>query len=183
MFDGNRIEKLSGSAGGRLSDLFDAAFSAEAGRISGNITGDARESFALASNNGRYYTGTASLTVRPTRTDVTCAMRRIRQVLQGDTSRADKASDMLRLSLGQDLTVLGFDPFGTAWKLIVSYETDSTPVVDAAVEETALLRHRVMGGFRFPSSTPGDSSSMAPVGCSPAIHPFKGGPNPYNWMN
>jgi hypothetical protein len=146
LFDGNRIEKLSGSAGGRLSDLFDAAFSAEAGRISGNITGDARESFALASNDGRYYTGTASLTVRPTRTDVTCAMRRIRQVLQGDTARAENFSDMMRLSLGQDLTVLGFDPFGTAWKLIVSYETDSTPVVDAAVEETALLRHRVMGG-------------------------------------
>jgi hypothetical protein len=74
-------------------------------------------------------------------------MRRIRQVLQGDTARAENSSDMLRLSLGQDLTVLGFDPFGTAWKLIVSYETDSTPVMDAAaVEETAVLRHRVMGG-------------------------------------
>jgi hypothetical protein len=147
LFDGNRLEKLSGSAGGRLTDLFDAAISAEAGRISGRITGDARESFALASNDGRYYSGTASLTVRPTRTDVTCAMRRIRQVLQGDTARAENSSDMLRLSLGQDLTVLGFDPFGTAWKLIVSYETDSTPVMDAAaVEETAVLRHRVMGG-------------------------------------
>ena len=146
LFDGNRIEKLSGSAGGRLSDLFDAAVTAEAGRISGHITGDARESFALASSDGRYYTGTASLTLRPTRTDVTCAMRRIRQVLQGDTARAENFSDMMRLSLGQDLTVLGFDPFGTAWKLIVSYETDSTPVVDAAVEEMAVLRHRVMGG-------------------------------------
>jgi hypothetical protein len=146
LFDGNRIEKLSGSAAGRLSDLFDAAVTAEAGRISGHLSGDARESFALASSDGRYYTGTASLTVRPTRTDVTCAMRRIRQVLQGDTARAENFSDMMRLSLGQDLTVLGFDPFGTAWKLIVSYETDSTPVVDALAEETAVLRHRVMGG-------------------------------------
>jgi len=42
--------------------------------------------------------------------------------------------------------VLGFDPFGTAWRLVVSYETESTPVVDSSVEETALLRHRVMGG-------------------------------------
>jgi hypothetical protein len=73
-------------------------------------------------------------------------MRRVRQVLQGDTARVENDSDVLRLSLGQDLTVLGFDPFGTAWKLIVSYETESTPVVDSSIEETALLRHRVMGG-------------------------------------
>jgi hypothetical protein len=146
LFDGNRVEKLSGSAGGRLFDLFDAAVTAEAGRISGRVAGEARESFALASNDGRYYSGAASLTVRPTRTDLTCAMRRVRQVLQGDTARAENDSDVLRLSLGQDLTVLGFDPFGTAWRLVVSYETESTPVVDSSVEETALLRHRVMGG-------------------------------------
>jgi hypothetical protein len=146
LFDGNRVEKLSGSAGGRLWDLFDAAVTAEAGRISGRVAGDSRESFAMTSNDGRYYSGTASLTVRPTRTDFTCAMRRVRQVLQGDTARVENDSDVLRLSLGQDLTVLGFDPFGTAWKLIVSYETESTPVVDSSIEETALLRHRVMGG-------------------------------------
>lgn len=146
LFDGNRVEKLSASAGGRLWDLFDAAFTAEGGRISGRVAGESRESFAMASNDGKYYSGSASLTVRPTRTDVTCALRRIRQVLQGDTARAENDSDMLRLSLGQDLTVLGFDPFGTAWKLTVSYETDSTPFVDNSVEETALLRHRLMGG-------------------------------------
>ena len=146
LFDGNRLEKLAGTASGHLSDLFDAAVHAETGLISGRLASDSAEAFALASSNGRYYGGSASLTVRPTRTDVSCAMRRVRQVLQGDASRADNSSEMLRLSLGQDLTVLGFDPFGTAWKLVVSYETDSTPVVDPAVEETALLRHRVMGG-------------------------------------
>jgi len=147
LFDGNRLEKLAGSASGRLFDLFDAAVSAETGRISGRVAGDARESFALAASDGRYYAGSASLTLRPTRTDVTCALRRIRQILQGDSTRAENFSDMVRLSLGQDLTVLGFDPFGSAWKLVVSYETDSTPVIDSVVEETALLRHRVMGGL------------------------------------
>ncbi|HET7452840.1 MAG TPA: hypothetical protein VFL12_08875, partial [Thermoanaerobaculia bacterium] len=69
------------------------------------------------------------------------------QLLLGDASRAENNSEMVRVSLGQDLTVLGFDPFGSAWRVIVSYETDQTPVVDPAVEEASLLRHRVMGGL------------------------------------
>jgi hypothetical protein len=68
-------------------------------------------------------------------------------VLQSDTTRAGNDSEMLRISVGQDLTVLGFDPFGSAWRLIVSFESDTTPAVDPAVEETALLRHRLMGGL------------------------------------
>ena len=80
LFDGNRIEKLSGSAGGRLSDLFDAAVSAEAGRISGHINGDARESFA------RPTTATTTRSASQTSTDADrrhLRPRRIRQVLQG----------------------------------------------------------------------------------------------------
>jgi len=146
LFDGNRLEKLSGAASARLSELFDAAVTAEAGRITGRLTDGSQQAFALASSDGKYYAGTASVTLRPTRTDVSCALRRVRQVLQGDGTRAENYSEMVRVSLGQDLTVLGFDPFGSAWRLVVSYETDATPVVDPAVEETALLKHRLMGG-------------------------------------
>ncbi|HWC64927.1 MAG TPA: hypothetical protein VG777_02510, partial [Thermoanaerobaculia bacterium] len=147
LFDGNRLEKLSGSASARLSELFDAAVTAETGRISGEISDASRQAFALASNDGKYYAGTASVTLRPTRTDVSCALRRVRQVLQGEGLRAENYSEMLRVSVGQDLTVLGFDPFGSAWRLIVSWETDSTPIADPTVEQTALLKHRLMGGL------------------------------------
>jgi len=148
LFDGNRLEKLTASASGRLAELVDASFSAEEGRVSGRLTADSQSSFALATSTGRYYAGTVSFALRPTRTDLSCALRRVRQTLQGEATRADNFSDMLRVSLGQDLTVLGFDPFGSAWKLVVSYETDSTPTVtDGSLEETALLRHRVMGGL------------------------------------
>ena len=147
LFDGNHLEKLSGAASARLSELFDAAVTAETGRISGAVGDASRQAFALVSSDGKYYGGTASVRVRPTRTDVSCAVRRVRQVLAGDATRADNNSEMLRISLGQDLTVLGFEPFGSAWRVIVSYETDQTPVSDPAVEETALLRHRVMGGL------------------------------------
>jgi len=147
LFDGNRLEKLSGSASARLSDLFDGAVTAETGWISGRLADSSRQAFALASSDGSYYAGTASVTLRPTRTDVSCALRRVRQVLQGDASRAENYSEMFRVSVGQDLTVLGFDPFGSAWRLIVAYETDATPLADPAVEETALLKHRLMGGL------------------------------------
>jgi hypothetical protein len=147
LFDGNRLEKLSGSASTRVSELFDAALTAEAGRIGGRIAEPSQQAFALTSSDGRYYGGTASVTLRPTRTDVSCAVRRVRQILLGNASRAENDSEMLRISVGQDLTVLGFDPFGSAWRLIVSFESDTTPVVDPTVEETALLRHRVMGGL------------------------------------
>ncbi len=147
LFDGNRLEKLSGSASARVTELFDAALTAEAGRIGGRLAEPSQQAFALASSDGTYYGGTASVTLRPTRTDVSCAMRRVRQVLVGDASRAENDSEMLRVSVGQDLTVLGFDPFGSAWRLIVSFETDTTPVVEQTVEQTALLRHRLMGGL------------------------------------
>jgi len=147
LFDGNRLEKLSGSASARVTELFDAALTAETGRIGGRIAAPSQQAFALASSDGTFYGGTASVTLRPTRTDVSCAMRRVRQILLGDASRAENDSEMLRLSVGQDLTVLGFVPFGSTWRLIVSFESDTTPVVAPTVEQTALLRHRLMGGL------------------------------------
>ncbi len=148
LFDGNRLEKISGAASGRLSELFDASLTAETGKISGRLAPDSRTAFALEETDGHYYAGTVSLALRPTRTDFSCAVRRVRQTLQGESTRSDNFSDMLRFSIGQDLAVLGFEPFGSAWRLIVSYETDSTPMAsDSTGEDTALLRRRVMGGL------------------------------------
>ena len=148
LFDGNRLEKVSGVASRRLGTLFDASMSAEVGRVAGNVSSDAHQALSVISDRGQYYSGEAGITLRPTRTDLSCGVRHVRQVLIGDAGRTNNFSDKLRLSLGQDLTVLGFDPFGTAWKLVVSYETDTNALpVDNGVEEVAVLKRRVMGGL------------------------------------
>ena len=147
LFDGNRMERLSGSASGRLFDVVDASFSAERGRVRGRVSPDNSRAFAVLQNGGDYYGGEASVTLRPTRTGITCGLRRIRQLLVTDTARLENYSDMLRVSLGQDLTVLGFDPFGTAWKLVVAYETDRNPAsADPSGDESPIQRRRLMGG-------------------------------------
>jgi len=89
----------------------------------------------------------ASVTVRPTKTGISCGLRRIRQLLMTDTAHLENYSDMLRVSLGQDLTVLGFDPFGAAWKLVLAYETDRNPAVsDSSGDESPSTKRRLMGG-------------------------------------
>lgn len=147
LFDGNRLERLSGSASGRLFDVVDASFTAERGRVSGRVSADNSRAFAVLQNGGDYYGGEASVTVRPTKTGISCGLRRIRQLLVTDTAHLENYSDMLRVSLGQDLTVLGFDPFGAAWKLVVAYETDRNPAAsDPNGEENPTTKRRLMGG-------------------------------------
>jgi hypothetical protein len=148
LFDGNRLQRLSAEASARLFDLIDAAIRAEGGRIGGSVSPDASEAFDVFSASGHYYEGEASVTIRPTHTDVSCALRRIRQLLQSESGAASNFSDRVRVSVGQDLTVLGIDPFGTAWRLIVAYESDTTTVAQRdSFEDTALLKHRLMGGL------------------------------------
>jgi hypothetical protein len=148
LFEGNRLDRLSGSASGKLFDLVDAALTAERGRVRGNVSSDSARAFAVVDDGGDYYGGEASVTLRPTRTGVTCGLRRIRQLLLTDSSRLENYSDMLRVSLGQDLTVLGFDPFGAAWKLVLAYETDrnALPSSDTASDESQTAKRRLMGG-------------------------------------
>jgi hypothetical protein len=147
LFDGNRLERISGTASARLFDLLDAALTAEGGRLEGKLSPETLERFAVASSSGNFYRGQAALTIRPTKTDISCALRRIRQILQTGSGTAENSSDLVRITLGQDLTVLGFCPFGTTWRLSVAYETSSSPVgSDPPVEETATLKKRFMGG-------------------------------------
>ncbi len=149
LFEGNRLDRLSGSASGRLFDFVDAALTAERGRVSGAVSAESSRSFAVLNDGGDYYGGEASVTLRPTRTGVSCGVRRVRQVLMTDSSRLENYSDMLRVSLGQDLTVLGFDPFGAAWKLVLAYETDRSalpPSDTVSADETPATKRRLMGG-------------------------------------
>jgi hypothetical protein len=148
LFDGNRLEKVSAVASKRLGTLFDASLSGEIGRVNGSVSSDTHQELAVISDRAHYYSGEAGITLRPTRTDLSCAVRRVRQILVGDAGRTDNYSDKLRISLGQDLTVLGFDPFGTAWKLVVSFETDTNALPsDSGFEEVAVYRRRLMGGL------------------------------------
>jgi hypothetical protein len=148
LFDGNQLQRISGTASARLFEVLDAALTAESGRLDGKVTGETQDRFSVTSSAGTYYRGQAAVTIRPTRTSVSCALRRIRQVLQTNSGVADNFSDLVRVSLGQDLSVLGFYPFGTAWRVLVSYETDNTNLAsDATIEETASLRRRLMGGL------------------------------------
>ncbi|MGH9443052.1 MAG: carboxypeptidase-like regulatory domain-containing protein [Thermoanaerobaculia bacterium] len=147
LFDGNRMERLSGSASGRLFEVVDASLTAERGRVLGQVSPGTTRAFAVLQNEGDYYGGEASVTLRPTRTGISCGVRRIRQVIVTDTGHLENYSDMLRVSLGQDLTVLGFDPFGTAWKLVLAYETDRNPTApESDSDESPATRKRLMGG-------------------------------------
>ena len=100
---GTAIEKLSGSAGGRLSGSFDAAVSAEARtNLEGTSTATReRASAPRVQRRPLLHRGSASLTLR---TDagpiVTCARRRIRQVPSGGTH---PGRELLRHDAGSQL--------------------------------------------------------------------------------
>lgn len=148
LFDGNRLQKVSGTASARLFDLLDAALTAEGGRLDGKLSPESTEQLSVTGSSGDFYRGQAAVTIRPTKTDISCAVRRVRQVLQTSNGAAENFSDLVRVSLAQDLTVLGFYPFGTVWRVTVAYETDnSSSSTDSSIEETASLKHRVMGGL------------------------------------
>ena len=148
LFDGSRLVRLSGRASARVTNELSASLSAEGGRVSGGLSDDTRSQFALTTAHGHYYGGEAAVTVRRTHTDVRCAVRRVRQVLSGDAGMTQNNSDMVRVSLGQDLSLLGFDPFGTAWRLLLAYETDNSSIAqDANLADAGPLKKRVLGGL------------------------------------
>lgn len=148
LFDGSHLEKLSAAASARIFNILEGALKAESGRISGRLSPETNDFLGVTGANGIFYGGEASLLIRPTGTDFTCSLRRIRQVLQSNDAPTINDSDKTLFAVGQDLTILGFDPFGKVWRLVVSYETNSTPVAAGSIEQSVQLQtRRLTGGF------------------------------------
>ena len=89
--------------------------------------------------------------VLPTGTGVALLLRSVRQGLMTPGAIHSNDSDKLALSIAQDLSVMGFTPFGSVCKLLVAVESARSAVnvsdrKKISSEEELPTTSRLMGG-------------------------------------
>lgn len=150
LLDGNELVQYQATARHRLSDRLAGALAVRYGEISGELSEDAARSYGISSSNGRFWSARAAVEVLPTGTGVALLLRGVRQGLMTPAAIHSNDSDKLALSIAQDLSVMGFTPFGSVCKLLVAVESarSAVNVGDRKIssDEDAPTTSRLMGG-------------------------------------
>jgi hypothetical protein len=150
LLDGNELVQYQATARHRLSDRVAAALAVRYGEISGELSDDAARSYGISSSDGRFWSARAAVEVLPTGTGVALLLRGVRQGLMTPGAVHSNDSDKLALSIAQDLSVMGFTPFGSVCKLLVAVESarSAVNVGDRKIssDEAPPTTSRLMGG-------------------------------------
>jgi hypothetical protein len=149
LLDGNELVQYQATARHRLTDRVAGALAVRYGEIAGDLSPDAAQSYGISSSNGRFWSARASVEVLPTGTGVALLLRGVRQGLMTPAALHSNDSDKLALSIAQDLSVMGFTPFGSVCKLLVAVESARSAVYSdrkISAEEEAPATSRLMGG-------------------------------------
>jgi hypothetical protein len=127
LFDGNSVRqyKLSGSQ--RLNDKLSGSIGLRYGMIGGDPTADSGKSFGITANKGHFWSARAAVEIVPTRTGVAVIVRGVRQSLATAAAVQSNDSSKIAISLAQDLSVVGVNPFGSICKLLVALESATAP--------------------------------------------------------
>ena len=148
LLEGNDLLQYQLSARHRLSDTVAGTIALRYGEIGAEPSPDASGSFGIVDSAGHFWSARAAVEVLPTRTGVALLVRGVRQGLVTKGAVHSNDSDKLALSLAQDLSVMGFTPFGSACKLLLALESARNPLSDrkARSEEENPSTSRLMGG-------------------------------------
>ncbi len=143
LFDGNTVRQYKLSGSHRLTDRLSGSVALRYGRIGGDPTPDSGRSYGVTENRGHFWSARAAVEIVPTRTGVAVIVRGVRQSLATAAALRSNDSRKIAISLAQDLSVVGVNPFGSVCKLLVALESArSAPLVGDDSPSTS----RVLGG-------------------------------------
>jgi len=143
LFDGNTVRQYKLSGSHRLTDRLSGSVALRYGRIGGDPTPDSGRSYGITENRGRFWSARAAVEIVPTRTGVAVIVRGVRQSLATAAALRSNDSRKIAISLAQDLSVVGVNPFGSICKLLVALESaHSAPLMGDDSPWTS----RVLGG-------------------------------------
>jgi hypothetical protein len=126
-----------------LTDRLSSSVALRYGRIGGDPTPDSGRSYGITENRGRFWSARAAVEIVPTRTGVAVIVRGVRQSLATAAALRSNDSRKIAISLAQDLSVVGVNPFGSICKLLVALESaHSAPLMGDDSPWTS----RVLGG-------------------------------------
>ena len=143
LFDGNTVRQYKLSGSHRLTDRLSGSVALRYGRIGGDPTPDSGRSYGVTENRGHFWSARAAVEIVPTRTGVAVIVRGVRQSLATAAALRSNDSRKIAISLAQDLSVVGVNPFGSICKLLVALESaHSAPLMGDDSPWTS----RVLGG-------------------------------------
>ncbi len=123
LFDGNSVRQYKLSGSHRLTDRLSGSVALRYGTIGGDPTPDSGRSYGITQNRGRFWSARAAVEIVPTRTGVAVIVRDVRQTLATEAALRSNDSRKVAISVAQDLSVVGVNPFGSVCKLLVALES------------------------------------------------------------
>jgi hypothetical protein len=141
LFDGNTVRQYKLSGSHRLTDRLSGSVALRYGRIGGDPTPDSGRSYGITENRGRFWSARAAVEIVPTHTGIAVIVRGVRQSLATAAALRSNDSRKIAISLAQDLSVVGVNPFGSVCKLLVALESarNAPPVGDDSPSTSRLL--------------------------------------------
>jgi len=143
LFDGNTVRQYRLAGSHRLSDTLSGSVSVRYGTIAGDPAAESAAGFGIIDNSGRFWSARAAVEIVPTGTGVAVLVRNVRQDLATTGSPRSNDSRKLAVSLAQDLSVVGVNPFGSVCKLLLALERARSASQSG---EEAPSTNRLLGG-------------------------------------
>jgi len=146
LFDGNTVRQYKLTATHRLSDTLSGNVALRYGRIGGDPAPDSARSFGIRDNQGRFWSARAAVEILPTRTGVAVLVRGVTQSLATAAALRSNDSSKIAISLAQDLSVVGVNPFGSVCKLLVALESARSAGLTNDDSSIINSTNRLLGG-------------------------------------
>ncbi len=143
LFDGNTVRQYKLSGSHRLTDKLSGSIGLRYGKIGGDPASDPQKSFGITGNKGKFWSARAAVEIVPTHTGVAVIVRGVRQSLETAAAFRSNDSQKIAISLAQDLSVVGVNPFGSVCKLLVAVETARSAALNS---DDSPSTNRLLGG-------------------------------------
>jgi hypothetical protein len=143
LFDGNSVRQYKLSGSHRLTDKLSGSIALRYGKIGGDPAADSEKRYGITDNKGRFWSARAAVEIVPTHTGVAVVVRGVRQSLATAAALRSNDSRKIAVSLAQDLSVVGVNPFGSVCKLLVALESARSA---ALTSDDSPSTNRLLGG-------------------------------------
>lgn len=145
LFDGNSVRQYQVTGTHRLSDKVSGSMAVRCGSVGGDLAPESASSYGISNNRGRFWSARAAVELIPTGTGIALLVRGVRQHLDSRAARHANDSDKIAISIAQELSVIGVNPFGSNWKVLVALESARSTAMNDRDDQP--LSNRVLGGF------------------------------------
>ena len=143
LFDGNSVRQYQLSGSHRLTDKLSGSIGLRDGRIGGDPASGSEKNYGITDNKGHFWSARAAVEIVQTHTGVAVLVRGVRQSLATAAALRSNDSSKIAVSLAQDLSVVGVNPFGTVCKLLVALESARSV---ALTNDDSVSTNRLLGG-------------------------------------